>query len=195
MAKQITIRQVAAGGIRTQGQIQGVWREEGVDFPLCVATVAGSAIIRRMRHHISAGRVQFDVALTSKKIMFFLDKAGAKSPFPQSAAAAISLVHIMHIALSLRLHQRTNRIGGAGRHQQVDMVVHQHPGVDAAFEVSRVIVQPLQVELVIFVGKKTGVAVVATLDDVKRDGGASDTGTTGHDVTLGQDGRPYNITK
>ena len=60
------------------------------------------------------------------------------------------------------------------------MVRHEHIGVDMAGVVAGVLLQPMEIEVVILVGEKAGLAIVPTLNDMKRYVGKNEAGATGH---------------
>ena len=60
------------------------------------------------------------------------------------------------------------------------MVGHQDVGVNTAISLAGGISQTIKVEAVIVVAKETGLAVIATLDQVQRNAGKRQTGTAWH---------------
>lgn len=67
-----------------------------------------------------------------------------------------------------------------GRDQQMDMVGHQCLSMERAGILLQRFTQPVEIGLVVFFGKETGLAVVAALDDVKRNAIKMDAGAAGH---------------
>jgi hypothetical protein len=70
----------------------------------------------------------------------------------------------------------------------MDMVGHQHIGMNAAARLARVLGQPVQVDAVIVLGKETGLAVVAALYQVQRDARQGKAGATRHGDRKGKGG-------
>jgi hypothetical protein len=62
-----------------------------------------------------------------------------------------------------------NAIGLAWRDQQVDMVGHQHIGMDCTAVFLRRFAQTFQVEAQVLVRKEGRLTVIATLDDMLRE--------------------------
>jgi len=69
----------------------------------------------------------------------------------------------------------------------VNVIGHQHVGVDAAVEAAGETGQFVQITSVVFLRAEAHAAVVASLDDVPGDAGDSQTGSAGHrrSVSLG----------
>jgi len=61
------------------------------------------------------------------------------------------------------------------------VVRHQHAGVDAAARVARVVAQPVEIVDTVVVTVEAGLPVVAALDQVKRNAGQGDAGTSWHE--------------
>ena len=73
------------------------------------------------------------------------------------------------------------------------MVGHQHIGMNAAARLARVLGQPVQVDAVIVLGKETGLAVVAALDQVQRDARKGKAGAARHRESKGRAGRKNSV--
>ena len=63
------------------------------------------------------------------------------------------------------------------------MVGHEHIGMHAAAGFAGVLAQPIQIQAVIPIGKETSLAVVAALDEVKRDIRQRKAGEAGNGMT------------
>jgi hypothetical protein len=68
--------------------------------------------------------------------------------------------------------------------QQMNVVGHEHVGMNHAAVLRRLLPQGVQVLAVIVIGVETGRPVVAALDDVPRDTGEGEASATGHGETL-----------
>ena len=73
-----------------------------------------------------------------------------------------------HVAAPQRLHHVRDAVGGFGREQQMQVVAHQHVGVDGDLGQARLLADSLQETPPILVIQHHGLAVVATQDDVVR---------------------------
>jgi hypothetical protein len=60
------------------------------------------------------------------------------------------------------------------------MVGHQHVGVDQAAALVGILLQPVEIDAVVFIAHEAALAVVAPLDEVQRDTGKNDARTAGH---------------
>jgi len=149
-------------------------------LPLCIHAVARPTVIRRMRHHARPHGIELDIAIAGQDIGFFLQQAGAKTSLPQRAAAPVSPIDVLHIALSQRLHQLAQAVGCSRRQQQMHMIGHQAPGMDGATMFFGLLAEMIQVEAVIFLGIKARRTVVAALDQMDRNIRQQNTGATRH---------------
>lgn len=138
-----------------------------------------------MLNHAGTNRIEFNIALAGQQIAFLLYQTGAETPFPQSAATPIGAIHILHIALPQRLHQRAHTVGGWRRHQHMHMVGHQDISVNPATGLVGVFFQPVEIEAEIFIGNKADLPVVAPLDQMQRDTGEHQARAAGHQKTTG----------
>ena len=75
----------------------------------------------------------------------------------------------------------------------MDVVGHQHIGMNAAARLARVLGQPVQVDAVIVLGKETSLAVVAALYQVQRDARQGKAGVTRNGERAGRAGRKNRI--
>jgi hypothetical protein len=83
-----------------------------------------------------------------------------------------------------------------GRRQQVHMVGHQRVGVDGATPALRSLRQPAKIGPVVALGEKDGLAVMAALDDVRRDACVKEAGLAGHERRAsGGGGDARNLTE
>lgn len=95
---------------------------------------------------------------------------------------------MLHIALAEQLHHPSRSIRFAWRQQEMDVIRHQHIGVDGAAGALCAKLQLIEIEAIIVICEKTGLAVVAALDDVKRNPGERDASAARHGLGV-QDGR------
>ena len=80
---------------------------------------------------------------------------------------AILAIHVLDIALPQRFHQVARRPGALWRDEQMNVVGHQHIGMDATTVRANVFRETFQIEAVVFIGKETGLPVVPVLDEVR----------------------------
>jgi hypothetical protein len=66
------------------------------------------------------------------------------------------------------------------REQQVYMIGHQHIGVDGAAAIASRLFEPMEVALIVLLGKEAWLAVDAALNDVQRVVGKQNAGATWH---------------
>jgi len=72
------------------------------------------------------------------------------------------------------LHQAGNAVLGTWCGQQVHVVGHKHPSMDRDLVLACVLVEPVGVGGKVLVGSKTGLAIIAPLNDVLRDARQAD---------------------
>jgi hypothetical protein len=82
------------------------------------------------------------------------------------------------------LHHAADRARCGRRHQQVDVVVHQHIGVEQAAVGEQRLAQQLAISGAIGIVRETGQAVVAALHDVLRDAGKVESGLACHAASI-----------
>lgn len=107
-------------------------RENGL---LAKAAMAGAARPRegcRIIRHAGTDGIEFDIAVAVQHIAFAVNQAGLVAAFPQCSGAPVASVELADVASSKFLHEAGDcpdlwRCG-----QQVDMIVHQHVGVQLA---------------------------------------------------------------
>jgi hypothetical protein len=85
-----------------------------------------------MKNHASTHRIELDVPVAGKDVLLGLRQAGTEATFPERAAAAIDAVDVLDVALTQMLHQKRCAAAGLGSQQQMNVIGHQHIGVDSA---------------------------------------------------------------
>lgn len=180
MPEQFAICSLAKRWIKPKCIVEGVRADQWIDFALSIGTIARPSILGRMFDHTGPDGIELDIALARQQIALLLRQAGSESALPQSAAAAIGSVHILYIALTERLHHGADRPFGRCRHEQVDVVGHEHVGMDCTAVADAVLVEPVQIEPIVLVGEGAGLAIVSALDEMERDVGKYNTGAAWH---------------
>ena len=152
-------------------------------FALPVHAVAGPAIFSRMFNHASAYGVEFDIAIATQHVVFFIGETGPEAAFPERAASSIAAIDVLHVALSQALHQITDAIGLLTGEQQVHVIAHQYISVHATTFAASVFLQPFEEESIVVVGEETELPIVASLDEMNRNVRQHDAWTSGHKAT------------
>ena len=93
--------------------------------------VAGPGVIRRRLSQAGAHRVEVDVNHAGQQVALGLDQRRSVAPFPQSAAAAMAVVEIAHIAAANGLHHPGHAVRCVGRNQQMKVIAHQHVSMNS----------------------------------------------------------------
>jgi hypothetical protein len=153
-----------------------------------IGGAAGPAIGRRIIRHACPHRVEFDIAVAAQHIIFAVDQTRLVTTFPERAGASVAAIEQRHIVPPQPLHHLCDRTGCGRREQQMDMVVHQHIGVQLAAACMQRIFEQMQVAQSVAVIQKAGQAIVAPLHDVLRNTGKVDAGQSGHDNESGSEG-------
>jgi len=83
-------------------------------------------------------------------------------------------------ALPKMLHEQSGAIGPLRCEQKMDVVRHEHVGVNGATVPGGLFMQSFQISPVILFGVETGAAVVTALDDVPGNTGNSESRSAGH---------------
>jgi hypothetical protein len=78
----------------------------------------------------------------------------------------ISAIIVLHIALAKALHQHAGAFRRGWGQQQMNVIVHQAPGMDRAVMLSGLIRKVLQIEQVVSFREETGRAIIPPLYQV-----------------------------
>ena len=105
------------------------------------------------------------------KIGVCLNDDGFVAPFPQAAGALVAAVDVLDVAPPECLHELGDPGPGFGADQQVDVVGHEDVGVEGAMPIGSRFLKPVEVAVVVLLGKEAGLSVDATLDDMLRQAG------------------------
>jgi hypothetical protein len=81
------------------------------------------------RHHPGPERIELDIAHAGEETSLGIGSP-CSDTFPQGLCASVDLVDVIHVAPTERLHHLRNPAFLHMRDQQVDVVGHQHIGVD-----------------------------------------------------------------
>ena len=91
-----------------------------------------------------------------------------KPTFKQGACSSKSIVKIAYIMSTQILHALRYCILWSRGHQQVHMICHQHPCVNLSTKLLRAFWQPIDIGRHIFIGSKTDLSVISTLNNMYR---------------------------
>lgn len=125
----------------------------------------------RVRHHRGTQRIEFDVAMALQEMRVIGDQAGLVATFPQGAGAMVGPVYMTHVTPAECLHHAADATDVGRRHEQVDVVGHQHVRMDCAAFAQRDFIEVVQIAPIVAGREEAGLAIVAALDDVLRDAG------------------------
>ena len=99
---------------------------------------------------------------------------------PNAADPNADSVDVLHVALPQVFHQHSGAIFARACEQQVNVVGHQHAGVDGATELVGKLFEIVQLELIILFAVETDRAVIAALQAVPGNAGEGEAGAEGH---------------
>ena len=145
-----------------------------------VMHVAGPRIIPRAGRQAIAHRVELDVAADGQQVELGVDDGGAVTPLPQRAAASMLLVEIRDVVTSDPLHHPCQALIVGRRSQQVQVIRHEHIGMDGHLELPCSLLEPAEEGQMVIGITEDGQAVMATLDDVVRLVRNDESGKAGH---------------
>ena len=94
--------------------------------------IARPGIIRRVGDHGRPDWVYLDVALAQQEIRLGLHQGGFVPAVPEGSCAPVAVVDVLHVPAPHGDNDPRNRSGACGRNQQMDVVGHQHVGVQRA---------------------------------------------------------------
>ena len=165
-----------------EGQVRRVRPNQRVRQAQCVACKARPPVVAGVRHHPRAHRIEFDIAVAAQQVGLVIDQAGFVTAFPKGAGAAIAVVDVAHVAPAQRLHHARHQSAGDRRHQQMDVVGHQHIRVHRTAFAQGDLAQLAEVTVMIGVGEEARLPIVSALDDVLRNTGKVESGLAWHDA-------------
>lgn len=142
-------------------------REHRVERAMRMRPVTRPAVIGGLLDHAGGHRVHLDMAQAGEQIVVLLNQTGTETAFPETTAAPVSPVDVLHMALTERLHDAARRARIVGTHEQMDRVGHQYTGVHATALPARMISQPVEVVLAVVRCEKAGLAVVSALNPMQ----------------------------
>lgn len=171
---------LAFGLVAAEALPSRMFAETGSGALAQVGRAAGPAIGCRIVGQAGADGVELDVAMAAQHVVLAVDKASLVSALPQASGAAMPRIEQADIVRSEPLHQTANVASVGWCHEEVDMVVHQDVGMQAAMRRGQRLPQKLQVAQSIAIVEEAGQAIVAPLNYVLRDAGKIDTGEAGH---------------
>jgi hypothetical protein len=106
--------------------------------------------------------------VAQQQVGFGLDQRGLVAAVPEGAGPPIDVVDVLHVPAADRDRHLPHALGLFRRQQQMDMVGHQHAGVQPAALAHQCLVQPTEVGTPVVVVEEARRAVVAALHDVQR---------------------------
>jgi len=113
--------------------------------------------------------------------VLFLNGAGLEPAFPQRAGPPVGPVDVLHVTATYRLHQPAGALRRLRRNKEVNVVGHEHIGVDGTAIIGSRFLQPVEVTVIILFGEETRLPIDAALHEVLRQAGEFYSGATGHD--------------
>lgn len=140
-------------------------------------------------------RVEFNVALAGKHVPIGVDQRSMETPFPQGSRTLLSFIHPPNVGAIYCLHHPGQPAGCIRRHQQVNVIAHQHIGVNPAILLVRVMTQQAQVGDAVAIRKEYGLTIVAALDDMLRISGRIDPSWPRHGLHLVAGGQSPSLRK
>lgn len=164
-------------------------REQRIRLPKCVGMKARPAIVCGVGNHRGAHGVQLDVTMASEKVAPGVDETRLEAPLPKGSAATVTGVETCHVTTAELLHHRRYHAPSCARHEQVDVIGHQHVGVDSAVVLTGSVREVLPVGGIVILGEETRLPVVAALDDVLGHARQVEAGLAGHAGSVNGDTR------
>jgi hypothetical protein len=148
--------------------------DDVVAHPQSHATVAGPAICRRVRDQARTHRVELDVALAVFQVTLRLHDGRAIAAFPQGAGAPVETVDVQDITPADVLHHARDRHRRRPGGQDMDMIAHQHIGVELDLRGLRLLLHASEEIVAVGLLEEEGLAIGPAHDEVLGDSGDED---------------------
>jgi len=176
----------------SEGQVQGVIRNDAVGGAIRRMAVTRPSVLARRGHHLGTDRVQFDVARTGQEVVVAVDQGGPVAAFPERAGAVVGGVEILHVPPTHGLQDLGETLRLLRRHEQMEMVGHQHVSVDGGPMLQRQSAEALKKTGVVLLSHENRRPVIAPLDDVQGGARNKEAGQSGHLGKLDTVGAPMD---
>jgi hypothetical protein len=121
-----------------------------------------------------------------EQIDLSLEQRGLVGAVPEGAGAPIGAIDMPDVPPTHRDEHPWDRVGVRRREEQVDVIGHQHIGVQVAPLPPQGLVQPAEIGVAVPVGEEAGAAVVAALHDRQRRPVEMEARTAGHVGSLAE---------
>lgn len=131
-SKQFPVGIAPFSPILAERQIQGMRGNDSVSTASGIDTIAGPSIVTRRGDHTRTDRIELDITHAGEQIVITRDQASFVASFPKRAAFPVRMVHIHNVVTADMLDQSADGFGILRGDHQVDMIGHQHVGVDVA---------------------------------------------------------------
>lgn len=179
------VQPTAIGGgtgstVASQGVENRMGREQRIDLLAEMGVDARPGMFLRGGDHRGANRVELDVAVDRQEVSIGIDKAGFEAPFPQRPGTTVAAVEGLHVALPMDSQRPRNRSGMRCAGQQVDMVSHQHVGMQRHAVLVQGCAEQCQVMVAVVIVNEDRHAIHAALGDVQWNAWHLQAGATGH---------------
>jgi len=155
--------------IPAERQIQGMRGNGGLLAADGIDSIAGPAIVIRRGDHARAHRIEFDITHACEQVVLTGNQTPLVPSFPKRAAFSIGMVHIRDVTAADILNQSADGFSVLGGDQQMDMIGHQHVGMNRTIMLLRAFVKPVQVRGIILITKERRLTTIAALDNMSGD--------------------------
>ena len=123
---QSAIGSVPLLGRAAQCQVEGMICDDGVGLATRMPPIAGPGIVPWVLHHARPYGVDLDIPCARHEVRLGLHQARPVAPFPQGPSALVRSVDMVDIPTPKGLHDLGNAVRVLWRHEQVDVIGHQH---------------------------------------------------------------------
>jgi hypothetical protein len=120
-----------------------------------------------MLDHTCPHGIQLDVTIATRHMRFPTNQARLKAALPKHSATPISSIDILIITLAQAFHEYSHAFRFARSQEYMNMICHQHIGVDFTSALTRILTKPIQI--VVYSVIETGLAAIAALYQMKGD--------------------------
>lgn len=129
-----------------------------------IVTITRPGVLLRRFGHAGPDGIEFDIAHAGQQVGVVLNDTAFMPSFPKRSAASMTMVDVCDVIPPDKLDHAAYGIGTIRRNKQMDMICHEHIGMNKAAMSLAPLFEPCQICLIIIIEEKNGLAIIPALD-------------------------------